>query len=370
MKDKTILLNGFSILGDANTNVSQNNGGNLKIHDGTAVFESDDIIMIQATNVSETGEFTYDTVITGIVVYDSAADYFNDTPKYTYTPTSGTSGATIDPGKFGNEGMGDRYLQLDASTLVSSDAGAPALSDLVMVAGEDLITAMETGSDLTISTTEDIDYSQDGTIDPGTGEPGNGAFGTGNNIFSGVVCFAKGTLIETDTGPLPIEVLKAGDLVRTLDNGFQEIRWIGSTTVPGNGGNTPIKIRAGALGNVRDLLVSPNHRMLVTGSKAQLLFGHDQVLVAAKHLIDDHMIRPAPRKTLKYFHFLFDQHEIVFAEACPAESLHPGKESFKLIDKASREEILDYFPELVEEERELSRYTLTGREARTLRKFA
>jgi len=29
MADTTILLNGFSILGDANTNVSQNNGGNL-----------------------------------------------------------------------------------------------------------------------------------------------------------------------------------------------------------------------------------------------------------------------------------------------------------------------------------------------------
>ena len=370
MANTTILLNGFSILGGANTNVSQNDGGQLKIHDGDAVFESDDIIVIEATNVSEDGTFSYDTVITSIVVYDSASDYFHDIPQYTYEPVDGSEGISLDPGQHGNAGMGDRYLQFDAGTMVSTDPDAPELGELVVVAGVDLISAMANKQDINVGTFEDIDYSNDGMIDPGSAEPADAAFSAANNIFSGVVCFAKGTLIETENGPLPIEVLRAGDLVRTLDNGLQEIRWIGSTTVRGTGGNTPIKFRAGALGNVRDLLVSPNHRMLVTGAKAQLLFGMDQVLVAAKHLIDDRMIRPAPREMVQYFHFLFDRHEIVFAEACPAESLHPGKETFKVIDKKARREILDYFPELVDEERELSRYELNGREARAMLKFA
>lgn len=365
MADTEVLLNGFSILGDANTNVSQSGDGILKIHSGDAVFESDDIIVIQATNVSESGEFTYDTIITGIVVYDSALDYFNEVVKYTYEPATGTDGAGIDPGKHGNEGMGDRYLQLDATNLVSSDPAAPTLGDLVMVAGTDLITAVESGSDVNVQTVEDVDYSQNGTID-GENEPGDGQFGTGNSIFSGVVCFAKGTLIETDTGPLPIEILKPGDLVRTLDNDLQPIRWIGSTKVSGMGGNAPIRIEAGTLGNVRDLQVSPNHRMMVTGAKAQLLFGSDQVLVAAKHLLDGQSIRTELCEEIEYFHFLFDQHEIVFAEACPTESLHPGKESLKVVGNRARSEILGLFPALMRTERELARPTLTGREAQML----
>jgi hypothetical protein len=370
MADTVVLLNGFSIIGGANTNVSQTGQGQLKIHSGDALFDDDDIVAVYATNVSETGEFSYDTIITQIVVYDSAADYFNDVVKYTYTPVSGSSGAVIDPGKHGNWGMGDRYLQLEASELESSDPGAPALSEMVMTPGIDLVDAMENNTLINVDTVEDVDYSGNGTIEGS--EFGNGSFGSVLNVFSGVVCFARGTLIETDTGPLPIECLRAGDMVQTLDNDLQPIRWIGSTVAVGRGKNVPIRIRAGALGNVRHLIVSPNHRVLVTGAKAQLLFGEDQVLVAAKHLVDGDLIREVPCDRVEYFHYLFDRHEIVFAEACPAESLHPGKESLNIISREARQEILATFPELADpgHERELSRFTLKSHEVEQLLRLA
>ena len=78
-------------------------------------------------------------------------------------------------------------------------------------------------------------------------------------------CFAKGTRIRTMTGDLPIEALSVGDLVPTQDHGLQAIRWIGHSTVSGLGRLAPILFEKGVMGNTRDLLVSPQHRMVLLG---------------------------------------------------------------------------------------------------------
>ena len=140
-----------------------------------------------------------------------------------------------------------------------------------------------------------------------------------------VPCFVKGTLIATPTGPLPIEALKPGDLVETLDHGPLPLRWIGARTVDGQGDFAPVLIRAGALGNRRDLRVSPQHRMQIDDWRAALWFGAPRVLVAAQHLINGTTIRRAPTCRVTYLHMLFDHHAIVLAEGIPAESLHLGQ---------------------------------------------
>ena len=161
-----------------------------------------------------------------------------------------------------------------------------------------------------------------------------------------IVCFARGTLIDTPAGPVAIETLKAGDPVRTLDHGTQEIRWIGSTTVPATGKLAPVVITKGALGNSRELLVSPQHRMLVSGWKAELLFGEPQVLAAATHLVNGDTIYRREGGEVEYFHMMFDTHEIVFAEGAPCESFHPGEMGLNALNTATREEIFTLFPEL------------------------
>ncbi len=160
-----------------------------------------------------------------------------------------------------------------------------------------------------------------------------------------IPCFTPGTLIETKWGLRAVETLKVGDLIATADNGYQILRWIGRRTVPAQGRFAPILIKSGALGNDRDLLVSPQHRMLLSGWQAQLHVGEDDVLVAAKHLVNGTTIVPAQRRSVDYIHLLFDQHEIVFAEGIATESFHPG--SFVMeADVETREEILAVFPEL------------------------
>lgn len=159
-------------------------------------------------------------------------------------------------------------------------------------------------------------------------------------------CFGKGTLIEAQGGPLPVEILKIGDLVKTATHGMQPIRWIGHRTVSALTNLAPIKIDAGALGNYRDLVVSPQHRMLVSDWRAEMWFGRAEVLVAAKHLVDGAKIRQMPARSVTYYHMIFDQHEIIFAEGIPSESLHLGEMTMSILDQPSRAEVLRLFPDL------------------------
>lgn len=159
-------------------------------------------------------------------------------------------------------------------------------------------------------------------------------------------CFAKGTLIEAAGGPLPIETLRAGDMVRTADHGLRPIRWIGHRTVSALTDLAPIHIAAGALGNYRDLVVSPQHRMLISDWRADMWFGLDQVFVAAKHLVNGTDIRQISARAVTYYHMIFDQHEIVYAEGIPSESLYLGEMTLSILDTPSKTEVLRIFPEL------------------------
>lgn len=183
-----------------------------------------------------------------------------------------------------------------------------------------------------------------------------------------IICFLRGTEIATPAGSRPIETLRPGEMVLTLDHGPQPLRWIGCSIATGQDRLAPIRIAAGTLGNARDLWVSPNHRMLLTGWRAELLFGEPEVLAPAKFLVDDCRIRPDPRPVAEYWHMLFDRHEIVFAEGAASESLHPGTVALDAVGEAARAEMLTLFPELAggSAQPTLSRYSLNRREAMAL----
>lgn len=368
MPTEEILVMGGSLLDDVSvgTNHGGGNGGHVMIHNGSMPFEEDDVIVITVENVTD-GEVSGASQIISIVVYDSPADYLNGNVLYTYEPISSGLTATIHSDL---SGLGDTYLRFDASVLVSSDGG-PSLSNVLIAPGQDL---SELRPILQIDHETDMDYDGDGEID----NEGDGNFNIDNNIFAEeiineAVCLTRGTLIDTPEGPRFIETLQEGDLVNTLDQGPQPIRWIGSRKVPAKGALAPVLIRMGALGNLRDMWVSQNHRMLVRGPQAEVLFGERDVLVAAKHLVNDHSIRivEGGRGTgmVEYFHMLFDAHQIIFAEACPTESLYPGKEALKAVSDEARSEILTLFPQFEDHaaHHELSRYELKSWEAKALK---
>lgn len=173
-----------------------------------------------------------------------------------------------------------------------------------------------------------------------------------------VPCFTPGTLIATPQGERLVEDLKVGDRVITRDNGIQEIRWVGRKDLKGidlarNPHLKPILIQKGALGNnlpEHDMLVSPNHRVLVANDKTALYFEEREVLVAAKHLTGLEGVDEVETLGVSYIHVMFDQHEVILSNGAWTESFQPGDYTLKGIGNAQRQEILELFPELEHEE--------------------
>lgn len=183
----------------------------------------------------------------------------------------------------------------------------------------------------------------------------------------GPPCFAAGTLIETEQGMTPIEKIEVGDMVFTLDNGYQSVRWRGTRGVPALDKRAPIRFAPGAIGNAKELLVSPQHKILVSGWRAELFFGEDEVLVAAAHLVNADTIHRAPRRFIEYHHLMFDAHEIVLADGVPSESFYPG--DYILQDDDLRDEVEALFPEMIGQagsDWSMARTVLKGQEARVL----
>jgi len=192
-----------------------------------------------------------------------------------------------------------------------------------------------------------------------------------------LVCFAAGTMILTPDGYRPVEELQAGDLVSTKDNGDKPLQWIGSrrlntAALRANPHLNAIRIRAGALGEgvpSSDLLVSPQHRVLVRSKIAIRMFDSNEVLVAAKQLLClDGIDIADDLQAVEYFHFLFDQHEVVISNGAETESLYTGAQALKGVGKAAAEEIFALFPELQDEDYQATaaRPLLSGRQGRKL----
>ena len=376
MPSTKLLLFGNNVLDGANVNTRSNGGfegkGQATIRNGDMPFDKDDIVVIEVDNAAADLQVTGQSRIVGIRVYDSATDYYYDKVKYTYGPMNPNQYANIQSDV---SGLGDQYLRFNANVLRSTDPGAPRINQLFVGAGIDLSGVAQRGETVVISRIANVDFNGNSRIDGGTTENGDGFFNTENNMHvTGrlPVCFCRGTLIDTPQGARHIETLKEGDLVTTLDHGAQPVAWIGRRLWPGTGDFAPVRIAAGALGNLRDLWVSQNHRMLIRGADAELLFGQKEVLVAAKNLVNDRTIRIVETRQVEYLHLLFDRHEIVFAEACPAESLFPGTETLKSVDAVAQREIVTLFPELGSRSpgADASRYMVKTFEAEALRRRA
>lgn len=171
------------------------------------------------------------------------------------------------------------------------------------------------------------------------------------------ICFTRGTRIATLNGLIPVEDLEEGDLVLTRDHGYQPIRWIGSrrfTAVdqPLRENLCPVLIEAGALGkNIpeRDLLVSRQHRILLHSDAGCLLTGEKDMLIAAVKLTDlPGVSLQRDVQSVEYFHILFDEHQLIFAENAVAESLLLGDQALKTLTHEAREEIQVIFPEIAD----------------------
>lgn len=203
--------------------------------------------------------------------------------------------------------------------------------------------------------------------------------GSGSGASGGVICFTPGTRILTDNGPQAVETLRQGDRILTKDDGVQDILWIGSRKMTGARLYAmphlrPIRIRAGALGidiPDGDLIVSPQHRLLVRGRAAQALFSAPEVLMSAADMINDRSITvDHALREVTYIHLLLERHQIVWANGVETESFHPANTSMEMLDPVQRRALLAMRPELAADPQrygEYARRNLSPSEAAILR---
>lgn len=306
-------------------------------------------------------------------------------------PDAGETGADSLSGDAGSDtlyaGAGDDTLSggTDADTLYGEDG-----DDTIYVdqgdeayggAGDDTFVISDFG-DLTTSAItiegEEDDESIGDTLDLNSlvdrntlsyTDDGTGSFTGSATLFDGttlnfsdienIICFAAGTQIETENGPIKVEDLRVGDKLVTRDDGLQELRWIGARSVDGRDALAPIRFEKGALPGLEDdLLVSPQHRMLISGYQAEMLFGEPEVLVAAKHLVGMPGVTQQEQTMVTYFHLMLDRHQILFAEGVETESFYASETGLEAISTHCKARLFEAFPYL---EQDLTAYGDTVR---------
>ncbi len=334
------------LLGGAGNDTIQAGSGSALVHGD----DGDDLIYGGAGNDSLNGDGGNDTI------------YGGDAPEVEIYGGAGDDVLYAGAG-------GDLVLGGDGNDTIYGGAGADALFGgadrdvFINVGPNDVIDGNEEGDDYdTLDLTGagplrveyDPDNAENGTVyflDSDGNVTGTAAF---TNIENVIPCFTPGVLVATPKGEVPVETLREGDKIITRDNGIQEIRWVGAKTLSwsdltANPHLRPVLIRQGSLGNglpERDMMVSPNHRMLVANDRTQLYFDEHEVLVAAKHLVGGRGIQSVEAIGATYIHFMFDRHEVVLADGAWTESFQPGDYTLKGMGNAQRNEIFELFPDL------------------------
>ncbi|WP_298862876.1 Hint domain-containing protein [uncultured Sulfitobacter sp.] len=271
-------------------------------------------------------------------------------------------------------GAGDDYI--DGGTGNDLISGGKGSDTLIGGLGKDIFYDLNPGDIVTGGEHGNVDYDSLNLTKSANGgklkvvvdedNPENGTVyytdadgkDVGKIVFSEIEqiipCFTPGTRIATPRGEVAVETLAVGDRVVTRDNGLQVIRWIGRRDLTAadllmNQHMSPVCICKGGLGNdlpERDMMVSPNHRMLVASEKTVLYFEESEVLVAAKHLTGLPGVAVARVQELTYIHLMFDHHEVILSDGTWSESFQPGLQSLAGVGNAQRTELFELFPEL------------------------
>lgn len=289
------------------------------------------VLGVTNADIHDAGDGTWGYDVSTSEMEKGGASYTGSTSTYTIDGIVYNSTDEIDTGSIFIDGI---QVQGYYVHLIEFNAGGAMLNQgafFFPLAGED-VSFINPGVSIVTST---------GQIDTNTPMPYAGLAGP-----MGVVCFGAGAKIKTPSGDTRVEALKVGQLVETICDGPKEIRWIGRRKEKAVGRFAPVMFTKDVLDNFEPLLVSQQHRMLVTGWQSEILFGETAILVAAKDLVNGDTIYIREGGYVEYFHIMFDQHQIIFANGAPSESFFLGELAVSNINPSERSTIFSMFPEL------------------------
>ena len=310
-------------------------------------FDNEALIVDDSSPVGDPG----DPVVDNFNTPDGTILVFSDSAEGEQVTIDDTGGS---PDVF-EDGIPDGHIVIEGGSLISAGSTVEAESILILQqideAGDPV------GPEISINV-----FSAGGITRNAWGFSGNvlltpgaryvkvdGASNGGAAYGEFAPCFVAGTRIMTPGGEQRVEEITVGAQVWTRGNPAAVVTWAGRARVSGQGAMAPVVIAAGALGNSEEIAVSPQHRILVQGYHAHLLFAEPEVLVPAIGLLALPGVERRPQPWVAYHHLMFHRHEIVGTSGMLSESFYPGAQAVSALDRAARGELLSLFPELARE---------------------
>ncbi|WP_158964214.1 Hint domain-containing protein [Chachezhania sediminis] len=348
--------------GDGDDNVTLDG---VEVHTGFDTGDGDDTVSITDTEVDpvlRTGEGEDTIIVSGGSVINNGIE--TGTGKDTVSVSDSRVNGDI------RTGDGDDLIQI-TNSLLNNGVRSGAGSDIVSVSDGSTVWGMLDGGSgmdyLVLPVGTVVTDSVNGTFTIESGmtyvvSSGRFVLPSGRTIHytnfessgSTIPCFTTGTMIDTPLGPVAVEDLQVGDEVMTMDRGAVPVEWIGTRSLSAVAlraypNRRPVRIPAGALAQgvpAQDLIVSPQHRVLIDSDISMRMTGSAQLLLPAVKLVGYNGIeRISPADGVVYVHFTCRQHEVVFSNGCPTESLYLGPQTLASLSDDARAELLDLFPE-------------------------
>lgn len=166
-------------------------------------------------------------------------------------------------------------------------------------------------------------------------------------LFEDAFCaFARGSLVETDCGPVAVEDLWPGDQIVTADGSIETLLWKGTTTIvparPGPKGRNMRLTRFlpdsfGIQRPPQSVVTGPSARLLMTPPQRRAEMGNKQTLTLAREFVDGmNVVETAPPAPVDLFHICLARHSVIRVGGLDFETYHPGQDAPRLISHPMR----------------------------------
>ena len=160
-------------------------------------------------------------------------------------------------------------------------------------------------------------------------------------------CFGTGARVTMEDGSLcAVDALQAGMEVRTRDHGPQTLRWIGQITLRAHGPFAPVTFAPGTLGNLGALTLGPLQRIFLYQRGEDRLGTRAEVLIQAQTLVDGRRVLQREGGFVTYFHLAFDDHQIIYVEGIPVESMLVSRATVARLPEVLAQDLSQRFPHL------------------------
>ncbi len=173
-------------------------------------------------------------------------------------------------------------------------------------------------------------------------------------LFEEAFCaFSRGSLVDTEHGPIAVEDLLPGDRLITHDGSLQTLMWKGSTSLiparPDARGRTHhlTSFMADSFGMQKPMscvMAGPAARLLRTPTHLRAIAGEAPLLTPVQEFHDGmNIVETAPPTPVQMFHFCLESHAVIKIGGLQFETYHPGTKALQLVSHAMRTLYLNMF---------------------------